>query len=232
MSTRTSAACCSGTSCRSAARTSIAVSLHSDGSAGGCWPVASASSVSSSWQPVAGRAARRRIRSRAAFTTILCSQVVTAESPRKWSARRNAAIIASCRASAASSGSPSVRTATAQSRSRCRPNSSPNASLSPATCLLSSSASDRAVSSAGAFRWVSNIGVGSLRLARIASLTSMRNKHASVIGPAVDARVDPTGQRGNGGGGRGWSSTRLHRRTHPAQAGSSKGRWPLPQPRG
>ena len=41
--------------------------------------------------------------------------------------------------SAASSGSPTVRSATAHSRSRCRRKSSPNASLSPATCRRSNS---------------------------------------------------------------------------------------------
>src|SRR6202044_74356 len=91
----------------SAARTSIAVSLLADGSAID-WPLlARASSASSFRHGVVGRAARRRMRSRAALTTILCNQVVTAESPRKPSAFWNAAIIASCRASAASSGSPS-----------------------------------------------------------------------------------------------------------------------------
>jgi hypothetical protein len=44
---------------------------------------ASMSSASSSPVKVAGLAARRRSRSRQAFTTIRCSQVVTAESPRK-----------------------------------------------------------------------------------------------------------------------------------------------------
>jgi hypothetical protein len=157
MSTSTSAACCSGASCCSAARTSIAVSLLPDGSASDWPPVASASSVSSSWQDVAGRAVRRRVRSRAELTTILCNQVVTAESPRKLSARRSAAIIASCTASAASSGSPTVRTATAQSRSRCRLNSSPNASGSPDTCLLSGSASDGPSSQAAASGWLARL---------------------------------------------------------------------------
>ena len=68
------------------------------------------------------------------MTTTRCSQVVTAASPRNEPARRNAAIIPSCRPSAASSGLPMVRSATAHSRSRCRPNSSPNASGSPSTC--------------------------------------------------------------------------------------------------
>ena len=80
----------------------------------------------------AARTLRRRSRSRQALTTIRCSQVVTAASPRKESARRKAEISASWRASAASSGLPVVRSATAQSRSRCRRNSSPNASGSPA----------------------------------------------------------------------------------------------------
>ncbi len=65
----------------------------------------------------AGLAARRRSRSRHALTTMRCSQVVTAESPRKPLAWRKAEIIASCKASAASSASPSVRTATAHNRS-------------------------------------------------------------------------------------------------------------------
>ena len=92
--------------------------------------------------PATGRAARRRIRSRQAFTTIRCSQVVTAESPRKSAARRNAEIIASCRASAASSASPIVRSATAHKRSRWRRNNWPNASASPVTWRRSNSASD------------------------------------------------------------------------------------------
>ena len=87
------------------------------------------------------RAVRRRIRSRHAFTTIRCSQVVTAESPRKLAARLNAEINASCSASAASSGSDMVRTATAHNRSRCRANSCPNASGSPSTWSFSNSAS-------------------------------------------------------------------------------------------
>ena len=60
------------------------------------------------------------MRSRQALTTIRCSQVVTAASPRKDPARRNAAIMPSWRPSAASSGLPMVRSATAHSRSRCR----------------------------------------------------------------------------------------------------------------
>ena len=88
------------------------------------------------------RAARRRSWSRQALTTMRCSQVVTAESPRKSPARRKAEIIASCRASAASSGSQTVRSATAHSRSRCLRNSSPKASLSPATCRRRSSVSE------------------------------------------------------------------------------------------
>ncbi len=46
-------------------------------------PWASTSSVCSSIPLAAGRAARRRIRSRQALTTMRCSQVVTADSPRK-----------------------------------------------------------------------------------------------------------------------------------------------------
>ena len=84
-------------------------------------------------------AARRR--SRQALTTTRCSQVVTAASPRKVSARRYAATRPSCRPSAASCGLPIVRRATAQSRSRWRVNSRPNASGSPATWAASSSAS-------------------------------------------------------------------------------------------
>ena len=89
----------------------------------------------------AARTRRRRSRSRQALTTIRCSQVVTAASPRKESARRNAEISASWRASAASSGSPVVRRATAHSRSRCRANRSPKASGSPATWASSSARS-------------------------------------------------------------------------------------------
>src|SRR5665648_977937 len=63
-----------------------------------------------------------------------CSQVVTAESPRKESARRKAAMNASCTASAAISGSRVVRKATAHIRSRWRRKSSPKASGSPAQC--------------------------------------------------------------------------------------------------
>ncbi len=91
-----------------------------------------ACSSRSSGSGSAARTLRRRSRSRQALTTIRCSQVVTAASPRNDSARRNAEISASWRASAASSGLPVVRRATAQSRSRWRRNSSPNASGSPA----------------------------------------------------------------------------------------------------
>ena len=79
-----------------------------------------AGSSRSSGSGSAARTLRRRNRSRQALTTIRCSQVVTAASPRKDSARRNAEISASWRASAASSGLPVVRRATAQSRSRWR----------------------------------------------------------------------------------------------------------------
>ena len=71
-------------------------------------------------------AARRR--SRQALTTTRCSQVVTAASPRKVPARRYAATRPSWRPSAASSRLPMVRSATAQSRSRWRAKSTPNAS--------------------------------------------------------------------------------------------------------
>ena len=121
-------------------------------------PAARASSVGSSTPLAAGRAARRRIRSRQALTTIRCSQVVTAESPRKSPARRNAEIIASCSASAASSGSPSVRSATAHSRSRWRVNNIPNAVALPAQCLRSRSRSDDAAS--GAIRAAASPGSG------------------------------------------------------------------------
>ena len=84
----------------------------------------------------------RRSRSRHALTTIRCSHVVTAASPRNASARRKAAMNASCTASAASSGSTAVRSATAYIRSRWRRNSSPNASPpSPSTWRASSSRS-------------------------------------------------------------------------------------------
>ena len=115
------------------------MSLSADGSVPTLPDIASSRRSS---PPIVGRAARRRIRSRQALTTIRCSQVVTAESPRKLPARRKAEIIASCSASAASSGSDRVRTATAHSRSRCRRKSVPKASESPATCCLSSTASD------------------------------------------------------------------------------------------
>lgn len=49
-----------------------------------------------------------------------CSHVVTADRPRKTAAERKADTSASCTASAASSGLPSVRRATAHRRSRCR----------------------------------------------------------------------------------------------------------------
>ena len=75
----------------------------------------------------------RRSRSRQALTTMRCSQVVTAASPRKDPARRKAVMKPSWTQSAASSRSPVVRTATAHIRSRCRRNSSPKASVSPAT---------------------------------------------------------------------------------------------------
>ncbi len=90
-----------------------------------------------------GRTARRGARSRQALTTMRCSQVVTAESPRKRSAARRADTRASWTASAASSRSPVVRRATAHSRSRWRRTTSPKASGSPATCAATSSASVR-----------------------------------------------------------------------------------------
>ena len=93
-------------------------------------PYSSRSSGSGS----ARRTFAARIRSRQALTTTRCSQVVTAASPRNDPARRYAATMPSCRPSAASSGLPMVRSATAQSRSRCRPKRTPNASRSPATC--------------------------------------------------------------------------------------------------
>ena len=87
-------ACWSGGSMRRAAMTSREVSLSEDGS-GSARATAAMSSACWSLPVVAGRAARRRIRSRQALTTIRCSQVVTAESPRKLDARRKAEIIAS-----------------------------------------------------------------------------------------------------------------------------------------
>ena len=94
----------------------------------------SARSSRSSGSGSARRTFIARSRSRQALTTTRCSQVVTAASPRKDPARRNAAIIPSWRPSAASSGLPIVRRATAHSRSRCRAKSSPKASASPSTC--------------------------------------------------------------------------------------------------
>ncbi|CAM5705817.1 hypothetical protein SCALM49S_01310 [Streptomyces californicus] len=64
------------------------------------------------------REAALRTRSRQALTVIRWSQVVTADWPRKVWAARKALTRASWTASAASSLSPRVRNATAQSRSR------------------------------------------------------------------------------------------------------------------
>ncbi len=130
MSTNTSAIRWSAGSWPSAAVTSRAVSVSISGAA-----------MSTSGSSVVGRAWARRTRSRHALTTIRCSQVVTAESPRNRSAARNAEISASCTASAASSRSPNVRSATAHSRSRCRRTSAAKASGSPATWARSSSTS-------------------------------------------------------------------------------------------
>ena len=106
-----------------------------------------ACSSRSSGSGSAARTLRRRSRSRQALTTIRCSQVVTAASPRNDSARRKAETSASWRASAASSGLPVVRRATAHSRSRWRRNSSPNASGSPARCASIRATSWRLVDS-------------------------------------------------------------------------------------
>jgi hypothetical protein len=105
--------------CSSAAVMTSLVSrsdIESRGEAGSFSPVSGSGTVGRDW--------RRRILSRQAFTTIRCSQVVTWDSARKLPAARNAEMNASWRASAASSGSRSVRSATAHIRSRCRRTSS------------------------------------------------------------------------------------------------------------
>ena len=89
----------------------------------------------------------RRSRSRQALTTIRCSHVVTADSPRKDPALRYAAMKASWTQSEASSGSPQVRTATAHIRSLWRLKISAKASRSPAQCAASNSASERPANS-------------------------------------------------------------------------------------
>ena len=123
---------------RSALSISHASSRRPNGSLGSIgW------ALSCSGRGTVGRALARRRRSRHALTTIRCNQVVTWASPRKVAAERCALSSASWRASAASSGSPVVRRATAQSRSRCRPTSVVNAVGSPAACAASSSASGR-----------------------------------------------------------------------------------------
>ena len=128
-STRTIAVRCSTGSRASARPTSRTVSRsasRSRGSAGSC-----------SGSGTVGRAARRRTRSRQALTTMRCSQVVTRASPRKDPAARYADRHASWTASAASSGSPRVRSATAHSRWRCCRTSASKASGSPATWAAS-----------------------------------------------------------------------------------------------
>src|SRR6476469_9547668 len=102
----------------------------------------------SSGNELARRTLAARRQSRKALTTTRCSQVVTAASPRKLSARRYAATSPSWSPSAASWGLPMVRSATAQRRSRCRVNSVAKASGSPATWAARRSTSER--SSAGA----------------------------------------------------------------------------------
>ena len=86
---------------------------------------------------------RRRSWSRQALTTMRCSQVDTAESPRNEPARRKAEMKASWTQSAASSRSPVVRSATAHIRSRWRRKISSKAAGSPATWSASSSVSER-----------------------------------------------------------------------------------------
>ena len=132
--------------CRSASRTCRRCSPRSVTSAG-----SSASSVAeideprspyssrSSGSASARRTLAARIRSRQALTTTRCSQVVTAASPRNEPALRKAATMPSWSPSAASSGLLMVRSATAQSRSRCRAKRTPKASWSPPTWAASSS---------------------------------------------------------------------------------------------
>ena len=97
MSTSTSAIRCPSGSRARASRTSRRVSTDA------WWSCRSGRS--SSPRSPARRTATfsRRSRSRQALTTMRCSQVVTAASPRKASARRKAEMKASCTASAASS---------------------------------------------------------------------------------------------------------------------------------
>ncbi len=121
-STSTIAARCSTGSWPSASSTTIAVSRSATRSR-----LSAGSSGPSSGSGTVARVCRRRIRSRQALTTIRCSQVVTAESPRNDPAALYAEISASCSASAASSRSRVVRSATAHNRSRCRRTSSSKA---------------------------------------------------------------------------------------------------------
>src|SRR5690606_20714522 len=124
----------SGSSSRASLITSLVSrsAIESRGTAGSWWPCSGSGTV--------GLACLRRIRSRQAFTTMRCSHVVTCDSARKFEAARKAEMNASCRASAASSGSRTVRRATAHLRSRCLRTSSLNACGSPAACALIRSA--------------------------------------------------------------------------------------------
>ena len=142
MSTRTSAARWSAVSCSRRGHQALAAPAVRAGSAppANRRPAALLRSRSSG----SGWALRRfilRSRSRQALTTTRCSQVVTCASPRKLPARRNAAMYASCRASAASSGLRITRSAMAQRRSWWRPTSTANAAGSPPRCASSSSRS-------------------------------------------------------------------------------------------
>ena len=121
-----------------------------------------ARSSRSSGSGSARRTFARRSRSRQALTTIRCSQVVTAESPRKDSARLKAEMRASWSASAASSGLPVVRSATAHSRSRWRANSSPKAAGSPATCASSRATSSRSPPWSSGGPWAHDLTVMSV----------------------------------------------------------------------
>ena len=140
MSTSTRAARWSGLRVPRASRTASCRSRSSSGSRAG--PVPSSSTRSrSSGSGSAARTLARRSRSRQALTTTRWSQVVTRESPRNVPARRNAATYASWRASAASSGLPITRSATAQRRSWWRSTSVLKAVGSPSTWAWSRAAS-------------------------------------------------------------------------------------------
>jgi hypothetical protein len=193
-STSVMAARCSTGSCAIAFSTTIDMSRsasRSRRSAGSPGPVSGNATV--------GRACRRRIRSRQALTTIRCSQVVTADSARNDPAARYAEISASCRASAASSGSRSVRRATAQSRSLCRRTRVSKAYRSPPAWARISSASPRSGS-------VTNGEYPPAGAGRRGAVGGLAWSGGSLVAPPVSGRTGPRpGRRRTG-----------HRRPGPA----------------